>query len=536
MNLTSAVPPVNTFDSAVFPWSPDQGDGTFRNPVIFADYSDPDVIRVGEDFFLTASSFHCTPGLPILHSRDLVNWTLVNHAVKNLPHPRYRDVQPGCGIWAPAMRFHDGRFWIFFPMPDEGIYLTTAKDPAGQWTEPRLVQEGRGLIDPCPFWDDDGKAYLVHAYAASRAGIKHQLRVCPMHPDGSGFSGAGRIVFHEPERHPTIEGPKFLKQGGWYYILAPAGGVQNGWQVALRSRDIFGPYEDRIVLEQGDSPVNGPHQGALVDLPNGEWWFIHFQDVGVYGRVVHLQPVQWQDGWPVIGQNRKGTGAGQPVLTHRKPGANLPPAPAVPPTSDEFDATTLGLQWQWQANHDDNWFSLSARRGCLRLFAQPGRQSDLMHSANVLLQKFPARSFRVETELEFSPAVAEEESGLIVMGADYAALAVRRTKQGQWIVFRNNTGGQVLAEAPAGICRLAVNVADGGVCRFAFRDGAGRWHEAPQTFRARAGAWVGAKAGLYSVCPAGKPGGHADFNYFRFSAGERAASETLNAGVAAGKP
>jgi beta-xylosidase len=252
--------------------------------------------------------------------------------------------------------------------------------------------------------------------------------------------------------------------------------------------------------------------------------------------VVHLQPVQWQDGWPIIGQNRKGTGAGQPVLTHRKPGANLPPAPAVPPTSDEFEATKLGLQWQWQANHDDDWFSLSARRGWLRLFAQPGRQSDLARSANVLLQKFPARSFRVETELEFSPAVADEESGLVVMGAEYAALAIRRTKQGHQIVFRNNADDQVLAEAPTGLCRLAVNVADGGVCRFAFRDGAGRWHEAPQTFRARAGIWVGAKAGLYSVCPAGKPGGHADFNYFRFSTGERASSsESLGAGVAAGK-
>ena len=239
MNLASGASAVTHFDSAIFPWSPDQGDGTFRNPIIFADYSDPDVIRVGVDFFMTASSFNCTPGLPILHSRDLVNWTLVNHAVKNLPHPRYRDVQPGCGIWAPAIRFHDGKFWIFFAMPDEGIYLTTATDPAGEWTEPRRVQEGKGLIDPCPFWDDDGQAYLVHAYAASRAGIKHQLRVCPMKPDGSGLSGAGQIVFHEPERHPTIEGPKFLKQDGWYYILAPAGGVQNGWQVALRSRNII---------------------------------------------------------------------------------------------------------------------------------------------------------------------------------------------------------------------------------------------------------------------------------------------------------
>src|SRR5215210_5124207 len=144
MSSATAVP------SSAGPWVPDQGDGTYRNPIIHADYSDRDVIRVGDDFYLTASSFNCTPGLPVLHSRDLVNWTIINHAVKNLPHPRYREVQHGAGVWAPAIRYHDGKFWIFFPMPDEGIYVTTAQDPAGEWSEPWCVLEGKGFIDPCP--------------------------------------------------------------------------------------------------------------------------------------------------------------------------------------------------------------------------------------------------------------------------------------------------------------------------------------------------------------------------------------------------
>ena len=270
-----AVPPV------AFPWISDQGDGTFRNPVIYADYSDPDVVRVGDDFFLTTSSFNCTPGLPVLHSHDLVNWTLINHALKNVPHARYAKVQAGCGVWAPAIRFHAAKYWIFFPTPDEGIYMVTADHPAGKWSDPHLVQAGKGLIDPCPFWDDDGQAYLVHAYAGSRAGIKHQLRVCPMSPDGSRLLGPGQIVFHQPERHPTIEGPKFFKKDGWYYILAPAGGVQNGWQLALRSKNIFGPYEDKIVLAQGGTDVNGPHQGALVDTVDDGWWFVHFPRCGL---------------------------------------------------------------------------------------------------------------------------------------------------------------------------------------------------------------------------------------------------------------
>ena len=165
-----------------YPWSPDQGDGTYRNPIICADYSDPDVVRDGDDFWLTASSFTCTPGLPILHSRDLVNWTIVNHAIDNLPDPRgvFNTVRHGEGVWAPSIRKHAGKFWIFFPMPDEGIYVTSADDPRKQWSPPQLLLEGKGLIDPCPLWDDDGKAYLVHAYAGSRAGIKNILRVRPI--------------------------------------------------------------------------------------------------------------------------------------------------------------------------------------------------------------------------------------------------------------------------------------------------------------------------------------------------------------------
>jgi len=321
--------------AAPFPWQPDGGDGTYRNPIIYADYSDPDVVRVGDDFYLVASSFNCTPGLPILHSKDLVNWTLINHALKNLPDPRYAEVQPGCGVWAPAIRFHENKYWIFFPTPDEGIYLTTAAHPSGQWSKPHLLQAGKGLIDPCPLWDDDGKAYLIHAYAGSRAGIKHRLRVCPMAPDGSRLLDEGKIVFHEPERHPTLEGPKFLKREGWYYILAPAGGVETGWQLALRSKNIYGPYEEKIVLEQGNTPVNGPHQGALIDTADGKWWFVHFQDAGVYGRVTHLQPVKWEDGWPMMGKNRDGIA--EPVLHHAKPAAANGHM-AVPQTSDEFDS------------------------------------------------------------------------------------------------------------------------------------------------------------------------------------------------------
>jgi beta-xylosidase len=511
-NVTEELPVLPDY---TFPWLPDAGDGTYRNPVLYADYSDPDAIRHGADFWLVASSFNCTPGLPILHSQDLVNWSLVNHALKQVPGERYRAVQPGCGVWAPAMRFHAGRFWIFFAMPDEGIYLTTAADPRGEWSEPRLVQPGRGLIDPCPFWEDDGQAYLVHAYAHSRSGLKHQLRVCPLAADGSRLLGEGKIVFHEPNQQHTIEGPKFVKRNGWYYILAPAGGVTEGWQTVLRSRHIFGPYEARIVLQQGRTPVNGPHQGALVDTAAGEWWFLHFQDAGVYGRLVHLQPVIWHDDWPLMGDLSGNGTIGEPVLRHAKP--KLPTVrPGSPATSDEFSSSKLGRQWQWYANYHPDWSSLAARDGWLRLQAQPANP-ELSLTPHLLLQKFPARAFAVETLLEFAPQAVGDEAGLVIAGQESAALALRRTESGLHLIFRTQQGGEEIASWSGGGIRLRVQVEAGGRCVFGLAGEENRGGGERRAFQASAGKWIGAKVGLYCSSQLAGTGAYADFDYFRFA-------------------
>lgn len=512
--LASTQLPATAAESASFPWRPDCGDGTYRNPVIYADYSDPDVIRVGVDFYLTASSFNCTPGLPILHSRDLVNWQIIGHALKNLPHPRYAQVRPGCGVWAPAIRFHAGKFWIFFPMPDEGIYFVTADDPAGKWSKPHLLQSGRGLIDPCPLWDDDGQAYLIHAYAHSRAGMKHILRVRPMAPDGSKLLGRGRIVFHEPERHPTIEGPKFVKRDGWYYILAPAGGVASGWQVALRSRHIYGPYEDKIVLAQGATGINGPHQGALVDAPNGDWWFVHFQDAGIYGRVTHLQPVRWQDHWPLMGA-QNGNETGEPVLSCAKPVENGPLL--IPQTSDEFNLPHLGPQWQWHANHKKSWYSLSRRKGWLRLYPQLMLRENLSLLPNLLLQKFPARSFTAEAFFNFTPKQSGEEAGLIIVGKSAASFSLAKIGSRNLLSLRVNGVQRFVQENVPATIKLRVSVGNGGMSSFSFATLNG-FVSVPELFQAENGVWIGAKVGLYSISRKRTgPAGYVDVDYFRFS-------------------
>ena len=514
-----------------YPWIPDTGLGTYVNPVLHADYSDPDVIRHGEDFWMVASSINCTPGLPILHSRDLVNWTLANHAVRQVPHPRYAEVHPGCGIWAPAIRHHDGRFWIFFPMPDEGIYVTTAEDPLGRWCEPWLLQQACGWIDPCPFWDDDGRAYLAHAYANSRAGKKERIHLRPMSSDGRRLLGEGQELFHTPH-HPFLEGPKVHKLHGWYYILAPGGGVAPGWQVVFRSRNIWGPYEEKVVLERGSTEINGPHQGALVDLPNGEWWFLHFQDSGPFGRIIHLQPVVWPDEWPMPGVDYDGNGIGEPVPGWTKPGIGGGSAAAIPDTTDEFAGATLGLQWQWHANHQDSWASFSARPGWLRLMSLPKPDMDLCLTPHFLGQKFPARSFAVETLLDFSGGGCGEIAGLGVVGAGHAALALRKTTSRDEFVFLHNGTLELIGHASSSPVRLRVTVRQDGECEFSFATGDGPFVSHPKTFTAREGGWIGAKIGLFSLAGRDeiRPHGHADFDYFRFSAPSQPYPPQLTAG------
>ena len=328
-------------------WVADNGDGTYKNPILHADYSDPDAIRVGDDFYLTASSFNTSPGLPILHSKDLVNWELINYVfLRQKPYDVFDKPQHGGGVWAASIRYHDGEFYIFYPDPDFGIYMTKAKNPAGAWSEPVLIKSGKGWIDPCPLWDDDGNAYLVSAFAGSRAGIKSILIVSKMNTDGTKLLDDGVLVFDGHENQPTIEGPKFYKRNGFYYIFAPAGGVPTGWQLVLRSKNIYGPYEEKIVLAQGNTVTNGPHQGAWVNTQAGEDWFLHFQDKGAYGRILHLEPMSWKNDFPVIGIDKDGDGTGEPVFTYKKPNVGKTHSIETPPDSDEFSDAKLGLQWQ----------------------------------------------------------------------------------------------------------------------------------------------------------------------------------------------
>ncbi len=501
-------------DTEAFPWTPDNGDGTYSNPVLHADYSDPDVIRHGEDFWMTASSFNCAPGLPILHSRDLVNWRLVNHAIRQVPHASYSRVRLGAGVWAPAIRFHAGKFWIFFPMPDEGIYATCADDPAGEWEEPWQVCEARGWIDPCPFWDDDGRAYLVHAYAYSRSGLKERIHLRPMSPDGRRLIGPEIELFHTPH-HLYLEGPKVHKIDGWYYILCPGGGVQTGWQVVFRSKNLLGPYEEKIVLEQGSTNINGPHQGALVELADSSSWFLHFQDRGPFGRIVHLQPVTWQDGWPLMGHDQDGNGIGEPVRRWPKPATSA--AVCRPETSDDFLGDTMALQWQWHANWDASWYSLAERPGWLRLRPGALQGQNVALYPRLLGQKFPARAFAVTTWLDASRMEPGSVAGLAVTsGAKSYYLGLRVSSLGYDLVLGAEDALECVQSGVPSAVQLWVHVDPDASFIFRYSSEQNGLRQVPGIFQAAEGGWIGAKIGLFHYSASDGSPGVADFDYFRF--------------------
>ncbi|HAT1572532.1 TPA: glycosyl hydrolase 43 family protein [Kluyvera cryocrescens] len=483
----------------------------YQNPILCADYSDPDIVRVGDDFFMVSSSFNHMPALPILHSTDLVSWKIINHVFNALPLAGFHEYQPGKGVWAPSIRWHDNKLWVFFSTPDEGIFMCHTDDPWGAWSEPHCLQVAKGWIDPCPFWDDNGEAWLVHAFAHSRSGIKHKLQLFSMSPDGKQLQGEGRIIYDGSCDQPTLEGPKVYKRGGWYYIFAPAGGVETGWETVLRAKSMQGPWEAKNVLFQGNTPVNGPHQGGWVELDDGECWFVHFQDAHLYGRIVHLQPMCWgDDGWPRIGEPLGENGEGQPVMRGPRP-VSLPASPREKPqTSDDFANGKPGLQWQWQANPNPEWLLPGKQQLNLHCCGLPSLQekNNVYWVPNLLLQKFPAWQFSAQTSLTLNAEKSGDAGGVIVYGERYASLLLENSHGRYrilWVTGWMSDAGivsenrQAIAVIDDASCEMKIEVSLGGICRFAWRQNDSDWYPIAQPFAAGKGKWVGAKIGLLAL-------------------------------------
>lgn len=494
----------------------------YTNPVVHADYSDPDVVAApdGKSFYMTASSFQCVPGLPILKSENLVDWQVVNHALDTVPPADFYSAgvpRHGKGVWAPCIRYHDGEYYIYWGDPDFGIFMVKTKDPEGRWSSPVLVRPGKGLIDPSPFWDEDGKAYLANGWAASRAGFNSVITISEMSPDGTRLLSKPRIVYDGNDGiNHTVEGPKMYKRDGYYYLFAPAGGVENGWQLVMRSKDVFGPYESKIVMAQGTTDINGPHQGAWVEAPDGSDWFLHFQDREAYGRILHLNPLQWKNGWPVIGLDPDGDGCGEPVRSYS---ISLPRA-----NGQNQDISRL---FQWNSNYSD-FFGFEIPDGLMRLYGHKLSSTDanLWEVPNLWLMKLPAEEFTFTADVKISAKANSEgvSSGVVVMGLDYCRFGVA-LKDGAFVLQlvecqdAENGGKESVRDLAtlkkvrkyeAGLIPnmetnlfLRVKVAKGGVCTFAYSTDGKKFTAVPGSFTAKKGKWIGAKIGFYSIVPAG---------------------------------
>ena len=498
-------------------WSPDNGDGTFTNPVINADYSDPDVCvgPSGDDYYLTASSFQCIPGLPILHSKDLVNWEIINYAVKELePKEMFDKPSHGNGVWAPSIRYHNGEYYIYWGDPDNGVFMvkTRGGDPAGEWEKPLLVIPGKGMIDTTPLWDDDGRCYLVNGWANSRNKFASVLTVRELSADGTKAISNPVIVFDgNGTENRTCEGPKFYKRDGWYWIMCPAGGVPTGFQLAMRSKSPYGPYEHKIVLAQGKTNINGPHQGGWIHTKYGEDWFLHFQDKEAYGRVVHLNPVDWTSGWPIMGKK------GEPVTTYQKP-KSASNVIMNPVESDEFNTPQMGLQWQWHANYDQA-FGMPTAFGTFRIYTYKLSGNNFWEVPNLLLQKTPADAFTVTSKIRMTSKADGQFGGLIMMGLDYSALVVKRVGENFQLVQMTckaaDKGTPQIEKVIATLKPTAVDkvdykpgihediylrmkVADSKL-RFAWSQDGKKFSECGDEFQMKEGKWIGAKFGFIAA-------------------------------------
>jgi beta-xylosidase len=489
---------------------------TYRNPILFADYSDPDVIRDGNNYYLVASSFAFVPGIPILQSTDLVHWTIVAHVIPRIEiNPAYDMVggnRYGRGVWAPAIRKHNGLFYVYFPTPDEGIFVSTASKITGPWSKPVAVIAQAGLEDPCPFWDDDGNAYLIHSKKGAGPLILHRMA-----PDGLSVLDDGKEIVRDPASLPTLEGPKLYKRDGYYYIFAPFGGVSTGSQVVLRSKSVYGPYEHRVVLQQGVTSINGPHQGGYVETPSGQGWFLHFQSRGAHGRIDHLEPVRWEDDWPIVGDAPAGATAGQPVASAPIPDHPGKPSTQHPQTSDDFTTTVLGPQWEWNHNPDDTHWSLTERRGYLRL--KPTFASDVLAARNTLTQTMQDNAFDFTARLDLSGMKDSDHAGIAMFEQSPSGLQIVQTAGVRSLSFfpaRDSTPAPTPLSSST--IQLRVHIDGDTATYFYSLDDGHTFQPIASPTRIAFSWWKGARPSLftYTTLQTADPG-HIDFDWAHYT-------------------
>jgi beta-xylosidase len=413
----------------------DNGDGTYTNPVIFADFPDPDVIQVGDTYYMVNTTMFIFPGVTVLKSHDLVNWEYCSNAVPRFDYSPCYNLD-GCsryahGQWATSLKYNNGKFYLLFITLDEGGFVCSATKAEGPWEIKKLP---KGFYDPGLFFDEDGKIYVAHGYS--------KISITELDKDFVSKS-KDSLVFTGTIRN-GIEGTHVYKINGYYYLYCTYGGL-DGIQVALRSKNIYGPYEQKVVLRDTTKGVNfGVHQGALIKTQSGEWWTMLFVDAGPFGRCPSLQPITWVDNWPMVGVDGKG------VITYKKPNVGKSYPIKKLPASDEFNEKTLGMQWGWNHNPDSTKWSLAQRSGYLRLAAAKV-VTNLREARNTLTQR-PFTNYDQSiptvgaTKMDVDNMKDGDIAGLAVFQNPYAYIAVKQDNGSKQLIMVNN--GETIASAP----------------------------------------------------------------------------------------
>ncbi len=500
-------------------WSPDNENGTFTNPLFWGDWPDPDVIRVGDDFYMISTSMHYVPGAPIVKSKDLVNWEMVGYAVDRYEEdPRY-NMEGGTlylnGSWAATLKHHNGKFYAGFCTPygwgrEKGNFSICEADKAeGPWKRTIFPEY---LYDPGLFFDDNGKVYVVHGQGTLyltelNADVKSVKSDKVKIWQGS-FKNANELGGHF-----GMEGAHMYKIKGKYYITCPAGGTQ-GWQICLRSDNIYGPYEYKLILNDNSSyPDNGLHQGGMVQLKNGDWWFVIMQDRGAIGRVPHLLPVKWEDGWPMLGTGNKD------VITYKKPNVGKTYAVKTPATTDEFNGSKLGLQWQWNHNPDNSKWSLQERKGYMRLRAS--RADSLKTARNTLTQRVQGPSSEGTVEIDLKGLKNGNVAGFGIFEFPYAFVAVEQVNGKRKIIMSNDDKIIERKENFEGDkLWVRARVTDKGfVAKFYYSTDGENFYVIGNDLTMQLGLpWTANRFALFNYSKSAEGvDGYADFNWFRFT-------------------
>ncbi|PTY03112.1 beta-xylosidase [Verrucomicrobia bacterium LW23] len=473
----------------------DLGDGTYRNPVLPSDYSDLDCIRVGEDYYAISSTFQFSPGMIILHSRDLVNWTILGHAISDVtqigPELNWdRMNRYGKGVWAGAIRHAKGRFWIYFGTPDEGYFMTSAPTATGPWEPLHQVLKSRGWDDCCPFWDDDGQGYFVGTHFADNC----KTYIWKLTPDGKDIVPETRTQINEGAHR---EANKLLKINGWYYHFFSE--VKGARVVMMqRSKSVMGPYTERRQLTDQNRDTREPNQGGIVDTVKGDWYFFTHHGNGSWdGRVASLFPVTWIDGWPIPGKTDNEGKPGTMVWSGKKP---LDGKRVTPQSSDDFSAPQMAVQWEWNYQPRAGKWSLTERPGFLRLHAfRPLQPDNLMKAGNTLTQRcFRTSDNRVLLKLDLSGMADGQNAGLCHFAKTHSALGVVQDGTVRRLQYREN--GQLTAgpEIAGNDLWLRSTWGLDGLSRYAYSTDGKNFTEFGPQYQLSWGNYRGDRIGVYS--------------------------------------